>query len=99
MKSTILNLIAATTLLFGWTAYAADELTQKTQPSAATPAAPVATPPVTAAPATAQKARPPMKRAKLHKRAKAKPGRSHTLDLRHCLDLKTNAEIAECAGE
>jgi hypothetical protein len=54
---------------------------------------------VTAAPATAENTQPPAKPAKLHKRAKAKHGRSHDLDLRHCLDLKTNAEIAECAGE
>lgn len=41
----------------------------------------------------------PVKHAKSHKRAKAKPGRSHDLDLRHCLDLPTYAEIAKCAGE
>ncbi len=33
------------------------------------------------------------------KPAVAKPVRPKNLDLRHCLDLKTNAEIAKCAGE
>jgi hypothetical protein len=91
MKSTILNLIAAVTLLVGWTAQAADDMVQQTQPAA--------TASVTSTPATSQETRPPVKRAKLHKRAKAKQGRSHDLDLRHCLDLPTNAEIAQCAGE
>lgn len=104
MKRTILNLIAAATLLFCWTAHAADEMAQKTQPAAtqpatATPAAPAATTPVTTAPATAQNTQPPVKPAKAHKRAKAKMARSHDLDLRHCLDLKTYVEIAQCAGE
>ncbi len=96
MKRTILNLIAATALLFGWTAQAADETAQQAQPSANQPAAAT---PVAAAPATAQETKAPVKHSKLHKRAKSKLGRSHDLDLRHCLDLKTNAEIAECAGE
>ena len=99
MKRTILNLIAAAALLFGWTAQAADATAQQTQPAAAVSSAPAATPPVSAAPATAEQAQPPAKHSKLHKRAKTKLARSHDLDLRHCLDLKTNAEIAECAGE
>lgn len=99
MKRTILNLIAAATLLFGWTAQAADEMTPKTEPAAGTSAVPAAATPVTAAPATVQETTPPVKRSKLHKRAKTKQGRSHDLDLRHCLDLKTNIEIAQCAGE
>jgi hypothetical protein len=38
---------------------------------------------------------PAMKPAK----AESKPPRPKNLDLRHCLDLKTDAEIAKCAGE
>jgi hypothetical protein len=96
MKRTILNLIAAAALLFGWTAQAADETVQKTPTAASQPAAAT---PVATAPATAQVTKAPAKHSKSHKRAKAKHARSHDLDLRHCLDLKTNAEIAECAGE
>jgi len=97
MKRTILNLIAAAALLFVWTAQAADATVQQTQPATST--APATTSSVTAAPATAEQTQPPAKQAKSHKLAKAKFARSHDLDLRHCLDLKTNAEIAECAGE
>jgi hypothetical protein len=96
MKRTILNLIAAAALLFGWTAQAADETVQKPPTAASQPAAAT---PVAAAPANAQETMAPAKHPKSHKRAKAKLARSHDLDLRHCLDLKTNAEIAECAGE
>jgi hypothetical protein len=94
MKRTILNLIAAATLLFGLTALAADEVVKKTQPAAAQPAS--ATP---ATLTTVEKTQPPQKHSKLLKRAKAKQGRAHDLDLRHCLELPTNAEIAKCAGE
>lgn len=38
---------------------------------------------------------PAMKPAK----AESKPPRPKNLDLRHCLELKTDAEIAKCAGE
>ena len=96
MKRTILNLIAAVALLSGWTAQAADETAQKAQ-TAATP--PAATSSVAAAPTAVEQTQPAVKHSKLHKRAKSKLARSHDLDLRHCLDLKTNAEIAECAGE
>ncbi len=104
MKSTILNLIATATLLFGWTVYAADETVQKTQPAAmqpaaVTPAASAETTSVLTPPATTQETQPPVKRSKMHKRAKRTLGRSHDLDLRHCLELPTNVEIAKCAGE
>lgn len=98
MKSTILNLIAATTLLFGWTAQAADEMTQKTPPAETTSTVPAASTPVTT-PATTEKQQTTVKRSKLHKSTKAKQGRSQNLDLRHCLDLTTYIEIAKCAGE
>ena len=32
-------------------------------------------------------------------KAESKPPRPRNLDLRHCLELKTDAEIAKCAGE
>jgi hypothetical protein len=104
MKSTILNLIAVAALLFSWTVHAADEMTQKTQPAAAQPAAaataaPAAAAPVTAVPAAEKQLQPPVKHSKLSKHANAKQGRSHDLDLRHCLDLESNAAIAKCAGE
>jgi hypothetical protein len=103
MKRTILNLIAVAMMLFGWTVQAADESSGKAplpapQPAAETIATPAAAP-VTTAPATTQTTPTPVKRAKLHKRAKAKQGRSHDLDLRYCLDLPTYIEIAQCAGE
>jgi hypothetical protein len=94
MKSTILNLIAAATLLVGWTAQAADEMAQNSKPDAV-----AATASAAATPATAENTQPPVKRTKSHKRSKAKHVHSHGLDLRHCLDLKTNIEIAQCAGE
>jgi hypothetical protein len=93
MKSTILNLIAVATLLFGWTAQAANEAAQTAQPATA------AVTPVAVAPATAQKTLPRQMHSKSLKRANAKQGRSHDLDLRHCLELPSNAEIAKCAGE
>jgi hypothetical protein len=104
MKRTILNLIAAAALLFGWAAQAADEMqsntpSPETQPVVETVAVPEATAPVTAPPATAQETLPPAKHSSLHKHVIAKHGRSHDLDLRDCLDLTTNIEIAKCAGE
>jgi hypothetical protein len=104
MKRTILNLIAAAALLFGWAAQAADEMESKTpspetQPVVETVVAPEATAPVTAPPAPVQETEPPVKHSNSHKHAIPKHGRSHDLDLRDCLDLKTNAEIAKCAGE
>ena len=104
MKRTILNLIAAATLLFGWAAQAADEMgsntpSPDTQPIVETVAAPAATAPVTAPPDSAEITQPPANPPKSHKHVIAKHGRAHDLDLRDCLDLKTNVEIAKCAGE
>ncbi|MGB9094367.1 MAG: hypothetical protein WCB93_09645 [Gallionella sp.] len=64
---------------------------------AAEPAKVSAEPAVTPAEAmpVAAVAPPAMKPAK----AESKPPRPKNLDLRHCLDLKTDAEIAKCAGE
>jgi hypothetical protein len=41
----------------------------------------------------------PAKPSKPIKTAEAKPERSKTADLRHCLKLETNEAIAKCAGE
>lgn len=53
--------------------------------------------------AEAQIPQPPMKLSKQTKTASKpavdKPPRPKNLDLRHCLDLQTDAEIAKCAGE
>jgi hypothetical protein len=64
-------------------------------------AVPVASSPaVTPVVATTDKTlQPPLQLSKSFKTGKAKPERSKTADLRHCLQLETNAEIAKCAGE
>jgi hypothetical protein len=98
MKSTILNLIAVTALLIGWTAQAADEMEGKAT-AAETSAMPTAAAPVTAPLATTQEAQPSPKPAKRHKPPKANQVRSKSLDLRYCLEMESNAEIAKCAGE
>jgi hypothetical protein len=104
MKSTILNLFAVAALLFSWAAQAADEAAPKAQPPAAQSAAETTAVQPTAAPvstplATPEKPAASMKHSKHYKRAKANDLHSKSLDLRYCLDLKTNAEIATCAGE
>jgi len=104
MKSTILNLFAVTALLFSWTAQAADEAAPKAEPPAAQSEAEITAEPLTTVPettplATPEKPAASMKHSKRYKRAKANDLHSKSLDLRYCLDLKTNAEIATCAGE
>lgn len=73
------------------------ELARKTRvvaaPKAMVPASPSATAPPELTPQSSPK--PPAPR----KHAKAKQPRSMSLDLRHCLELKSNAAIAKCAGE
>lgn len=104
MKTIIVNLIVVTALSFSVTALAAEQMEGKAQPHAAQPAAPAsAVPPVTAAksapPAAAQEPQPASKPSTPGKPATAKPPRSKSLDLRHCLDMETDAAIAKCAGE
>ncbi len=69
-------------------------------PTAAPAATPAAAPPVAAA---AQVPQQPMKLSKVtmtaSKPAIDKPTRAKNQDLRHCLDLETDAAIAKCAGE
>jgi hypothetical protein len=56
------------------------------------PAAPASTPPEL-------KPQPSVERSTPRKPAKAKQPRSMKLDLRHYLELESNAAIAKCAGE
>lgn len=96
MKTTIVNLIVVTALSFSAVAPAA-EMGSKTQhPAPAMPPAPAA---VSAAATSAQASQPGLQPSTPPKPAKAKSARSKSLDLRHCLDLETNAAIAKCAGE
>lgn len=67
-------------------------------------AAPVATPAApTPVAAAVQVPQPPMKLSEETKAARkpapSKPERPKNLDLRHCLELETDAAIAKCAGE
>lgn len=50
-------------------------------------------------PLAVQESPPPMKQSSSSKQTKLKTRRSKSLDLRHCLELETNAAIAKCAGE
>ena len=113
MKNTIMNVIVVTALSFSGAALAAEQTGGKIQTPAVKPVVPasavppVAKPAVTAvAPAAAAKPatpalqpEPALKPSTPAAPAKAKPVRSKKRDLRHCLDLKTNAAIARCAGE
>jgi thiol:disulfide interchange protein DsbA len=73
------------------------ELARKSRPVAAPEAVKPATPPAATTPAPMPQ--PASKRPTSRKHAKAKQPRSMELDLRHCLDLESNAAIAKCAGE
>lgn len=97
MKTTIMNLIVVSALSFSGTALSAEEAKGKIPPPATQPAASTA-PPATgsAPPAPVQE---PQPEAKPAAPAKAKPPRPKNLDLRHCLDMETDAAIAKCAGE
>jgi hypothetical protein len=103
MKNTIVKSIVVAALLISGAALAAGETGNKAQPTATQPAAASAVPPATAAesiqPAPAKEPQPTLKRSTSSKHAKAKPSRSKSLDLRHCLELTSNAAIANCAGE
>ena len=106
MKSTITNLIAVAALLVSGAAIAAGEPESNaqppavqppvTQPAAASSVQPASAPASTEA-ASAQESQPAMKRSTSGKHATTV--RPKNLDLRHCLDLESNAAIAKCAGE
>ena len=86
MKTSITSLIVVAALSFSGAALGAEETGSKAQPvpeSATQPAPP------------AQATRPTVKSATP---VKGRP-RPKNLDLRYCLALKTDAEIAKCAGE
>jgi hypothetical protein len=87
MKSILLNLIAAAALLFSGMALASDE----EQPMAE----PIESP---SSPAV-QEPQPPQDSASTSRDIPTRTNRSQSLDLRYCLELGTNAEIAKCAGE
>ncbi len=84
MKTTITRLIVVAALSFCGASLAAGEMESEPKPeTAAEPAPPAQT---------------PQPAVKSPTPAKGKP-RPKSLDLRHCLELKTDAEIAKCAGE
>ncbi len=101
MKTTILSLLVVMALSFSGTVFAAAQAGGKAQPAEAKPLPASAVPPAAAAkPATpAQAPEHALKPSTPAKSATTKPGRAKNLDLRHCLDLETNAAIAKCAGE
>ncbi len=72
-------------------------------PKPVAPPAPAAVPVVVVATVTnIQQAMPSQKKAEMKPvpvKTESKPERPKNLDLRHCLDLDTNAAITKCAGE
>lgn len=84
MKTTITSLIVVAALSFSGASLAAEESEAQPVPETAAEPAPDAQ-----APRPAVKSQTPAK-------GKQRP---KNLDLRHCLDQKTDAEIAKCAGE
>ena len=101
MKNTIVSLTVVAALSFTRCAFGAGEVESKTPPPASPPAAAASA--VTApeaAPATPEKkAEVVAKPSTSGKRTKARTERPKDLDLRHCLELESNAAIAKCAGE
>lgn len=104
MKRTTMNLIVMAAILFGNTVLAADEAEIMAQPveigteatgSVEQPAMPA----VSELPSATGELEPApyLPRAKRDKPTKY--NRSKSLDLRYCLELESNVEIAKCAGE
>lgn len=89
MKILLTSLLFATGILLGLAAQA-ENTAAASSPAVQKETAAPAPPPTQQAPKT--------KPAKV---SKPRPGtpRSKNMDLRHCLELPTNAEIAACAGE
>ncbi|MDO8990586.1 MAG: hypothetical protein Q7U91_13250 [Sideroxyarcus sp.] len=91
MKRAFLNLLALAVLQYGGAAFAYDEAEPMAAPMeefAESPASPAAPEPQTATASTDTQRDIP-----------TKTNRSKSLDLRYCLELQTNVEIAKCAGE
>ena len=104
MKSTTMNLIVVAALLFGNTALAADETENMAQPTeigteATAPVEAQAMPDVSELPPSAEETRPIPLPPSTKRDKPTKFNRSKSLDLRYCLELKSNQEIAKCAGE
>ncbi len=103
MKSTIVNLTVVAALSFTRCAFGAGEVESKTPPASPPAAAAPAVVVPEAAPAApaqkAEKAEAVAKPSTSVKRTKARTERPKNLDLRHCLELESNAAIAKCAGE
>jgi len=104
MKSTILNLIVMAAMLFGNTVFAADEEENMAQPveigtettgSVEQPAMPA----VSELPSATEKLQPAPYLSSAKRDKPTKYNRSKSLDLRYCLELESNVEIAKCAGE
>jgi hypothetical protein len=100
MKSAIPNLIAVAALSFSGATLAAGEPGTTMQPpamaaSAVQPAA-AAKP---AQPSPAQQTQPAANQPASGKHVKTNTVRPKDQDLRHCLELGSNAAIAKCAGE
>lgn len=97
MKSAILNLIAAIALSFGNASLAAEEPMQP--PATAASAVQPAMAAKPAQPSPLQQTQPAVKQPASGKHAKTTTMRPKDQDLRHCLELDSNAAIAKCAGE
>ncbi len=110
MKSITMNLIVATAVLFGSAVLAADEtgsMTEETgnmtQPAETETLEAVSAEPImdeAALPPPDETNRPARNLSKINGYYKqTTASRPRNLDLRHCLELKDNLEIAKCAGE
>jgi hypothetical protein len=101
MKRIILFLFAATVLSFGWIAQAAEATDDNSayEPAAEAAAVPMETTPEAVAVDAAPVSQPPSADSERYRPPVVQQFRPQTLDLRHCLELGSNAEIARCAGE
>jgi len=97
MKTLMTSLLVAAGMLLGSTAQAEDTAAAQAEDTAAASAPVVQNETATPTPAPTQQT----PEAKPVKPLKLRPGapRPRDMDLRHCLELPTNAEIAACAGE
>lgn len=106
MYNTIKKLIVVAALLFGGVAFAADETGNTTQPAeGAIEATPMPVQEAVEPAPIQEEVVPEIQEQKAPEVSYSKHdiptrmNRSKTLDLRYCLELPTNVEIAKCAGE